>query len=148
MYAFLSIFPIWPSFTFRTPNKNQKKEQLIYISLIQVLQPRRIHELHSECYCACYLQVLEKVPQAKSGTFWFCSNLSSYWLVGLSTSWDDKRITSVSFSLLSTHPHWVGLTQCPIFWTILTKIFCIKGVNTSKSCISIVYHEIYTHNKI
>ena len=32
--------------------------------------PRDIHELHRERFCACYSQGLEKVPRAKSATFW------------------------------------------------------------------------------
>ena len=72
---FLSIFfiPVLsrPSFTFRTPNKGQKIGQLFYHPMVQVPSPGDVHELHSECFCACYLQTLTKVPCAKSGMFWF-----------------------------------------------------------------------------
>ena len=66
--CFLSIFLSVlsrPSFTFRTPNKDQKIEQLFYFLLVQVLQPGDIHELHGNRFCACCLQALTKVPRAK-----------------------------------------------------------------------------------
>ena len=54
-------------FTSRTPDKNQKIEQLFYFLLAQVPQSGEIHELRGERFCACCPQALEKVPRAKSG---------------------------------------------------------------------------------
>ena len=42
--------------------------------LIHVPQPRDINELRTEHFCAGYPQVLEKVPRAKCGMFWFAWN--------------------------------------------------------------------------
>ena len=50
-----------------TPDKDQKIEHLFYFLLIQVILPGDIHELRGERFYACHLQVLEKVPRAKSG---------------------------------------------------------------------------------
>jgi hypothetical protein len=46
-----------PSFISRTPNKDQKTEQLFYFLLVQFLQPRDVHELRSKRFCACYSHV-------------------------------------------------------------------------------------------
>ena len=54
-------------FTSRTPDRDQKIEQLFFFLLVQFPQPGDIHELHGERFCACHPQVLEKVPCAKSG---------------------------------------------------------------------------------
>ena len=65
---FLSIFLLVlsrPSFTSRTPNKDQKTEQLFYFLLVQVPYPGDIHELRSKRFCACYLQVLTKSASRK-----------------------------------------------------------------------------------
>ena len=78
MHAILAVFiyffiPVLsrPSFTSRTPNKNQKIEQLFYCPMVQIPSPRDIHELRGEHFCACYSQALTKVPRARSGSFWF-----------------------------------------------------------------------------
>ena len=73
-FAFLFIFPpviSRPSFTSWTPNEYQRREQLFYYLVIQVLYPGDIHVFHSEWVCACYLQVLEKMPRTSSGMLWF-----------------------------------------------------------------------------
>ena len=73
--VFLSIFLFLlvlsrPSFTYRTPNKDQKTEQLFF-QLVQVPSPGDIHELSGKRFCACYLQALTKVPRSKSRAFMF-----------------------------------------------------------------------------
>ena len=62
---FLSIFLTWSSFTSRTPNKDQKTEQLFYVLLVQVPSPGDIHELRGKCFCACYSQALTKSTSCK-----------------------------------------------------------------------------------
>ena len=47
-------------FTSRTPNKDQKTEQLFYFLLVQVPSPGDIHELRGKRFCACYSQALTK----------------------------------------------------------------------------------------
>ncbi len=72
---FLSIFFIpalsRPSFPTRTPNKDEKIEQLLYFLLVQVLYPGDIHELRGKRFCHATRKRSQKVPRIKSGTFWF-----------------------------------------------------------------------------
>ena len=49
----------------------QKIEQLFYFPFVQASLPGDVHELSDECFCACHLQALKKVPRVKSGIFWF-----------------------------------------------------------------------------
>ena len=53
------------SFTSRTPNKDQKTEQLFYFLLVQVPSPGDIHELRGKRFCACYSQALTKSASRK-----------------------------------------------------------------------------------
>ena len=53
------------SFTSRTPNKDQKTEQLFYFLLVQVSSPRDIHELRGKRFCACYSKALTKSASRK-----------------------------------------------------------------------------------
>ena len=52
MHAIFAIFIYFfiprPSFTARTPNKDQKIEQLFYCLMVQVLSPGDIHKLRGE----------------------------------------------------------------------------------------------------
>ena len=68
IYFFIPVLSR-PSFTSRTPNKDQKIEQLFYCPVAKALLPGDIYELRGERFCQCYLQVFTKVPRAKSGTF-------------------------------------------------------------------------------
>ena len=69
IFAILYLFfiPVLsrPLFTFRTPNKDQKTEQLFYFLFIHVIQPRDIHELRGDCLCVCHLQALTKSASCK-----------------------------------------------------------------------------------
>ena len=49
-----------PFFTFRTPNKSQKIEQLFYYPVVQAPIAQRHHELRGELFCPAYLKALKK----------------------------------------------------------------------------------------
>ena len=42
-----------------------------HLSFLELQTKDQRIELHSEHFCACYLQVLKKVPCTRSGMFWF-----------------------------------------------------------------------------
>ena len=74
----------WPSFTSKTPNKNQEVEQLFYCLSVWSYKWetsmssavfRFVHAIHER---------VQKVPRAKSGTFWFpCTEFCVYLLYAL-----------------------------------------------------------------
>ena len=72
VHAIFAIFHLFfllvlsrPSFTSRTPNKDQKTEQFFYVLLVQVIYPGDIHELCGNRFCACYSQALTKSASCK-----------------------------------------------------------------------------------
>ena len=48
------------SFTFRTPNINQKIEQLFYCPVVQAPLPGDLHKLSGKRFSLCYSQALKK----------------------------------------------------------------------------------------
>ena len=64
-YLFFLPFLSRSPFTSRTPNKDQKTEQLFYFLLVQFPSPGDIHELCGKRFCACYSQVLTKSASRK-----------------------------------------------------------------------------------
>ena len=79
MHAIFAVFCLFflpvlsrPSFTSRIPKKDQKTEQLFYFLLVQVLyNPEAFMSSAATAFVHATLKRSQKVPRAKSGTFWF-----------------------------------------------------------------------------
>ena len=78
MHAIFAVFYLFflpvlsrPSFTSRTPNKDQKTEQLFYFLLFKSYNPETFMSSAATAFVHATLKRSQKVPRAKSGTFWF-----------------------------------------------------------------------------